>query len=93
MGSVTQHQQLQQHVSVSRKRSNEQRDDEYSEKSKRAKEKTETTKDDSEDGANMSIQVEQITMVSKQCKSTGVRKIPLLFSCRSNSALCRALGE
>lgn len=74
MGSVTtQSQQLQQHVPGSRKRSNEQGDDEYSEKSKRQKEKTETGKDDLEDGANMSIQVEQVTVLSKQCISTGMQ--------------------
>ena len=87
MGSVTtQSQQLRQHVPVSRKRSNEQGGDEYSEKSKRLKEKTETGKDDLEDGANMSIQVEQVTASSEQCISAGVRKISSLFSCRSNSA-------
>ena len=87
MGSVTtQSQQLQQHVAVSRKRSSQQGDDEYSENSKRPKEKTETAKADLEDGANMSIQVEKVTVLSQQCISTGVRKFSSLFSCRSNLA-------
>lgn len=71
MGSVTQYQQLQQRVQVSRKRSSEQGDNECSEPSKKPKEKTaETTKADLEDGANMSIQVEQVTLLSQQYIST-----------------------
>jgi len=73
MGSVTQYQQLQQRVQVSRKRSSEQGDNECSEPSKKPKEKTaETTKADLEDGANMSIQVEQVTLLSQQYISTEV---------------------
>ena len=87
MGSVTQHQQLQQHVPVSRKRSNEQGDDGCSGNSKKAKEITETTIAVLEDGGNTLIEVEQVTMLSQQCISTGVRKFPSLFSCRNNSVV------
>lgn len=73
MGSVTQHQQLQQHVAVSRKRSNEQGDSGCSEKRKKPNENPETTKADLEDGANVSIEVEQVTVLSKQCISTGIQ--------------------
>lgn len=67
-----QQQQLQQHMQVSRKRSSEQGENGCPEKSKKPKEKTEATKADLEDGANMSIQVEQVTLLSQQYIPTGV---------------------
>ena len=68
MGSVTQHQQPQQDVQVSRKRSSstEQGDNGRSEKSKKLNEKNGTTQVDSKDGANMSIQVQQVTTQSQR---------------------------
>ena len=86
MESVTQYQQLQ-HVPVSRKRRNEQGDNGCSGRSKKPKENTETTKADLEDGTQMTIEVEQVTVLSQQCISTRVRKIPSLFSCSNNSVV------
>ena len=86
MGSVTQHQQLQ-HVTVSRKRSSNQDDNGCSGKSKKTNENTETTEAGLTDGANMTIEVEQVTVLSQQCISSWVRKVPSLFSCRNNSVV------
>ena len=87
MASVTQHQQLQQHVAVSRKRSSSQGDKGSSGKSKKTNENNETTKADLEDGANLTIEVEQVTVLSQQCISSWVRKVPSLFSCCNNSVV------
>ena len=68
MESVTQRQQPQQHVQVSRKRSSstKQGDNGCSEKSKKLNEKNGTTQVDLKDGANMSIQVQQVTTQSQR---------------------------
>lgn len=68
MESVTQRQQPQQDAQVSRKRrsSTEQGDNGCLEKSKKLNEKNGTTQVDLKDGANMSIQVQQVTTQTQE---------------------------